>query len=128
MSLNELEEKVLAYYLAGPAGDLNMVGRFWPNAELKMIIEDKVQLATRPFGARVSGCAKPVAAALADQLIEAGAFSTQAGKFGDRMHQFQADRYSVVLEQLRSENPIVQEARTGGADYWPRVFGAAVQQ
>jgi hypothetical protein len=122
MSLTEQQQQVLAFYVAGPAADLNMVGRFWPRAELVMILEDKIQFATRPFGARIAANARPVAEALAETFIDRGAFSTQAGKFGGSMHQFQPDAYRATLEEMRVADPIILAAKDGGADYWTNLF------
>ena len=50
MNLSGLEQHVFAYYVANAAEQLNMVPRYWPYGELKLLVEDKVQVAVRKFG------------------------------------------------------------------------------
>ena len=120
--LSELEQHVLAYYVAGAAQDLNMVGRFWPTGELGMLIGDKIQVATRKFGTKASMASTKVARAFADDMIACGGFSTKHGDFGSTMHQFQADKYKECLAKMRETNPIVQKAQAGGPDFWAEAF------
>ena len=120
--LSELEQHVLAYYVETAAQNLNMVGRFWPSGELVMVIGDKVQVATRKFGTKVSMSSAKVARAFGDDMIECGGFSTKQGDFGSTMHQFQADKYKECLAKMRESNPIVQRAQAGGADFWAEAF------
>ncbi len=47
MSLSDLEQHILAYYVAGAAKDLTAAPRFYPFGELILIVEDKMQVATR---------------------------------------------------------------------------------
>jgi hypothetical protein len=125
MSLTDLQEKALAYYLADQAAQLNMVGRWWPTHDLISIIADKVEQAVRPFGTAARAASKPAAEAYVDQLIASGAYVSQAGKFGGTMHQFQPDVYKAELAKLQAENPIVREAEAAGPDYWTEAFAAA---
>jgi hypothetical protein len=122
MSLTDTQQTILAYYVAGAAGDLNMVGRFWPRSDVVLIVEDKMQIATRAFGSAVTRDARPAAEVFADRLIETGAFSTQAGKFGGTMHQFQPDIYRTTLEAMRAADPIILAAKDAGPDYWAGLF------
>lgn len=124
MNLTELERHILACYVADAAAGLNMVGRFWPYGELVLIIEDKIQVATREFGFRVSSQAGPVARALVDQMIAAGAFSTRQNDFGGTMHQFQADAYRRFLQQLRASDPVIRKAQDTGPGFWAAAFAA----
>lgn len=124
MNLSELERHILACYVADAAAGLNMVGRFWPYGELVLILEDKIQLATREFGFRVTSRAGPVARALLDQMIAAGAFSTQQNDFGGTMHQFQADACRKFLQQLRETDPIIRKAQDAGPGFWAAAFAA----
>lgn len=125
MTLTDLQEKALAYYLAGEAKDLNMVGRWWPKAEVIAIIADKIEQAVRRFGLTARGAAKPAGEYYAEHLIASGAYATQVGKFGGSMHQFQPDLYKTELARLRAENPIIQAAEKAGPDYWDQTFAAA---
>jgi hypothetical protein len=122
MNLSELEQHILACYVAGAAGDLNMVGRFWPYGELAMIIEDKIQVATREFGFKVTSRAMTVATAFLDQMIAGEAFSTKQNDFGGTMHQFQADTYRKLLKQLQETNPVIQTAQGAGPGFWTEAF------
>ncbi len=124
MNLTELERHILACYVADAAAGLNMVGRFWPYGELVLIIEDKLQLATREFGFRVTSRAGPIAKAFLDQMIAAGAFSTQQNDFGGTMHQFQADAYRRFLRELRESDPIIRKAQDAGPGFWAAAFAA----
>jgi hypothetical protein len=125
MSLTDLQEKALAYYLADQAAQLNMVGRWWPTHDLISIIADKIEQAVRPFGMAARAAAKPAAEALAERLIASGAYVSQSGKFGGTMHQFQPDACKAELAKLRAENPIVCAAEAAGPDYWTEAFAAA---
>jgi hypothetical protein len=120
--LSEIEQHVLAYYVAGAAQELNMVGRFWPSGELVMVIGDKVQVATRKFGTKVSMASAKAARAFGDDMIACGGFSTKQGDFGSTMHQFQADKYKECLAKMRETNPIVQKAKAAGAGFWEETF------
>jgi hypothetical protein len=126
MNLSELEQHIFACYVAGAAGDLNMVGRFWPYGELVMIIEDKIQFATREFGFKVTSRAKSVATAFLDQMIAGEAFSTKQNDFGGTMHQFQVDNYRRLLKQMRETNPIVLKAQGAGPGFWAEAFAGLI--
>lgn len=123
--MTDLEAHVFAFYVADSADTLNMVGRFWPRPELGRIVEDKMQIAVRRFGPEAVAAAKVAGEAFADKLLETGAFSTQANKFGGTMHQFQPDRYVVVLAELRAADPIVQAAQDKDAAFWDGAFATA---
>jgi hypothetical protein len=120
--LSELEQHVLAFYVANNAQDLNMVGRFWPTRDVTTVVEDKIQIATRKFGTKVSMAAAKPAKAFADEMIEGGGFSTKHGDFGSTMHQFQPDKYKECLKQMREANPIVQKAQGAGPEFWQETF------
>jgi hypothetical protein len=121
MSLTELERHVYAYYLAGDAAQFSAAPRFYPYGELILIIEDKVQVATRKFGRQVSGKAKTVAQAWLDQLIAAGAYSSKKDDFGASMHQFQGDTYRTLLKEKQDTDPIILKARDD-PEFWDRAF------
>ncbi len=122
--MTDLEATVFAYFVAGPAAEWAMVGRFWPRGELTMILEDKVAVSVRKFGPKPVACGKAVAEALLDKLIEAEAFSTQKNKFGGTMHQYQADAYPVVLKAIQDADPIVQASVGKGPEFWDEAFAA----
>lgn len=124
MSLSAMEQHVFAYYLANGAQDLNMVGRFWPYGELTMVIEDKIRVASRRFGAKAAAAAPTVAKAYLDQLIEREAFSTTKNKFGGTMHQFQWETYGKVVKALQEADPILQQAQGAGPGFWDEAFAA----
>lgn len=126
MNLTELEQHILAYYIAGAAGDLTMIDRYYPTGEMILIIEDKIQVATRSFGFKVTSKAKPAATAFLEHMIAAGAFSSTQGKLGGVMHQFQAAAYRKAIEEQRANNPILQKAKAGGPEFWKQAFAALV--
>jgi hypothetical protein len=122
MSLSDLEQHVLAYWLASDAPAFSMAPRFYPYGELTLIVNDKIQVATRKFGSKVNAATKPAANAFIDALIEKGGLSSQKGKFGGTMHQYQADTYPRVVAEMAAADPIVQQAKSGGAEFWEAKF------
>lgn len=120
MNLSALEEHVLAYYLANAAEGLQMDPRFWPYGELVLIVEDKIQFATRQFGFKVAAAAPNVARAFLDLMIKRGGFSTAKNDYGSTMHQYQRQRYDASIRELRAVNPICMEANASGPEYWER--------
>ena len=128
MSLTEVEQAAYAYYLAHDANQFTVTGRFYPHGELVLVIGDKVQVATRKFGRPVASKANNVARVWLDRLIETGAYSTKQNDFGGSMHQFQPDLYKTVLRQEQDANPIIQESKSGGPDFWTDKFSALISQ
>ena len=122
MTLTETEQHVLAYWLAGDAAHFNMSGRFFPHGELVMILTDKIQVATRPFGRQASAAAGAAAREFLDAVIAKGGFSTTQNKFGGSMHQYQADAYPKVLVEMREAEPLVGAAAEGGEQFWASAF------
>jgi hypothetical protein len=125
MNLSETEELVFAYFVANGAQEFAMVGRFFPYGELVLVLEDKIRVATRKFGAKAGRAPSSVARAFLDLLIEQGAFSTVKNKFGGAMHQYQPDAYVKCLKDLRETNPIVVKAQAAGPGFWDEAFAAA---
>ena len=123
MSLSELEQHILAHWLASDAPAFTMAPRFYPYGELTLILNDKIQVATRKFGTKVTAHTKPAANAFIDALIERGGLSTQKGKFGGTMHQYQADAYPRIVAEMAAADPIVEQGKTGGAEFWEAKFG-----
>jgi hypothetical protein len=128
MSLTELEQHVYAYYVATDAGQFSAAPRFYPHGELTLIFADKVQVATRKFGRSVHSKSKAAAVALIDKLIEAGAYSTKQNEFGGSMHQFQEPAYKAFLKAERESNPIIKQAKDGGAEFWEAAFARLTGQ
>jgi hypothetical protein len=128
MSLNELEQHVYAYYVAGDAAQFSAAPRFYPYGELTLILADKIQVATRKFGRKATGKASTVAAALLDRLIEAGAYSTKKNDFGGSMHQFQVDAYRAFLKHEQDNDPIILQAKDAGPEFWEQAFARLTGQ
>ena len=124
MSLADIEQAVFAYYLVSGAPDLTIAPRFYPYGELILIIDDKIQVATRKFGARVSRNTRSAATRFLDTMIAQEAFSTVKNEWGGTMHQFQGDAYKKTLKAFQDKDPIVQAAAAGGADFWQEHFAA----
>ena len=122
MSLTDLEQHVYAYYVAGDAAQFTAAPRFYPYGELTLILADKIQVATRKFGRQVHSKANPVAAALLDRLIAAGAYSTKQNDFGGSMHQFQAAAYKAFLDSEQESDPIILKAKAEGPEFWEQAF------
>jgi hypothetical protein len=128
MSLTELEQHVYAYYVAGDAAQFQAAPRFYPYGELTLILADKIQVATRKFGRKASARASAVAPALLDRLLAAGAYSIKQNEFGGSMHQFQGDAYKAFLTQERDSDPIIQQAKAAGPEFWEQAFARLTGQ
>jgi hypothetical protein len=128
MSLTELERHVYAYYVATDAAQFSAAPRFYPHGELVLIFADKIQVATRKFGRKATAKANTVAAALIDKLIAAGAYSTKQNEFGGSMHQFQEPAYKAFLKDEQASNPIIQQAKAAGPEFWEQAFSALTSQ
>jgi hypothetical protein len=124
MDLNEIEQHVLAYYIAGAAKELTIAPRYFPHGELILVIADKIEVAVRRFGRKVMARSKPAAATFLDTMIEREAFSTTRNDFGGTMHRFQADHYRAVLKEMQDASPIIQKAAAQGDPFWSETFQA----
>lgn len=122
MNLPPLEAHVLAYFLTHGARDFSMVGRWWPHAELALVMGDKIRIAVRPFGKAAENAAKPVAEALSEHMLANGGFSTKEQKFGGTMHQFQPPEFAAQLDALEAADPILKQAQGGGDAFWADAF------
>jgi hypothetical protein len=120
--LSDLQQAVLAYFLAGPANDINIAGRWYPKSEVILIIDDKFQQAVRKFGPKARGATKPAATAFVEHMIAKGGWASKENDFGGTMQQWQMDPFRSELKALQAANPIVQEASTGGETYWQDKF------
>lgn len=115
---------ISAYFLAGPANDINIAGRWYPYNEVLLIIDDKYQMAVRKFGPKARGATKQVAKTFIDHMIDKGAWETKHNDFGGTMHQFNTDVFRKELKGLQAADPIVQEAQDAGPDFWTEKFAA----
>jgi hypothetical protein len=122
-NLSPLEAHVLAYFLTHGARDFSMVGRWWPHAEIALVMGDKIRIAVRPFGKPAQDAAKPVSEALSEYMLACGAFSTKEQKFGGTMHQFQPPEFAAALDALEASDPILKAAAGGGEEFWAGAFG-----
>ena len=128
MSLSEIERHVYAYYVATDAAQFNAAPRFYPYGELTLIFADKAQVATRKFGRQVYSKANGAAAVLVDKLIAAGAYSTKQNEFGGSMHQFQEPAYKAFLKAEQESDPIIQQAKATGPEFWDQAFAKLTDQ
>ena len=121
--LNELEAHIFAYYISSGLGrDFTAAPRRFPYGELVLVLEDKIKVATRKFGFKVTMRAKAVANALLDRLIAEGGYDTKENDFGGTMHQFQPDAYRALLAQWSAADPVSRQAEAGGPEYWETAF------
>ncbi|MEO6091843.1 MAG: hypothetical protein ABIT04_06190 [Novosphingobium sp.] len=124
MSLSEIEQTAFAYYVAVPANDVNIAGRYFPYKELALILEDKFSMATRKFGPKARATATTASKAFLDTMLEQGAWSTKPNEFGGEMHQFQPDVYRAALRELQASDPIVRASQGQGPEFWVDKFAA----
>lgn len=122
--LTDLEQAVLAYFLAGPANDINIAGRWFPKSEVILIIDDKFEQAVRKFGVKARAATKPAATAFVEHMIAKGGWASKENDFGGTMQQWQMEPFRKELKELQAANPIVQEAAVGGDTYWQDKFAA----
>jgi hypothetical protein len=127
-NLTPLQAHVLAYFLSHGGRDFSMVGRWWPHAELALVMGDKMRIAVRPFGKAAQDAATPVAEALSEHMLARGGFSTKEQKFGGTMHQFQPEEFRAALDAIEAESAVLKLAATGGATFWEQAFAGLVEQ
>ena len=123
MSLSDLEQHVLAYYVATGANELSLAPRRYPHGELVLIVGDKIEVACRPFGRKVRAASKAAAAAFVERMIGEGAFTTQANDFGGTMHQFQPGAYKQAVASWQAGDPLIQQA-AADEGFWRDRFAA----
>lgn len=121
MSLNPLQQAIVAYFVAVPANDLMIATRWYPRGELLLIVDDKFQIATRKFGMKVRMATKPAADAFLQHMIEKGGWETKPQEYGS-MHQFNADAFKRELKAMQASDPLVLAAADGGEDFWKDKF------
>ena len=121
MSLTDLQAHVLAYYTSGQGKELVIATRWYPHAELIMILEDKMAVAVRKFGRKAAAAAKAAATQFVNDMIAKGAWSSQTNDFGGTMHQFQSDVFPRELAAFNAASPIVQAA-AASETYWADKF------
>ena len=117
-AVNELEHHVLAYYVANFAKEFTMVPRAWPHGELLLIIEDKINVAARPFGAKAMAASTNAARELLHLLVEKGGFSRIEGPFNSIMHKYQPVAYRNCIDEIQNTNPLIIQARSAGPEFW----------
>jgi hypothetical protein len=122
VSLSDLEQHVLAYYVATAAKELSIAPRWYPHGELILIVGDKIEVGLRPFGRKVRAASKAAAAAFVDRMIAEGAFTTQKNDFGGTMHQFQPASYKQAVANWQSSDPLIGQAADDGS--WQSRFAA----
>ena len=126
MALSELAAHVIAYYTSGHGKELSVATRWYPHAELIMIIDDKMAVAVRKFGRKVARATREAATEFVDTMIAKGAWASQTNDFGGTMHQFQADVFARELAAFNASSPIVQAA-AADENYWADTFAALTQ-
>jgi hypothetical protein len=126
MSDDNLIDHMIAYYVAGPANDLNIAPRWYPHGELVLIVEDKFATATRKFGPKVKSQSKVAAKAFLEAMIAKGVWETKANDFGGQMHQFQTDTFRSTIAEQQANDPVIAKARAEGPDYWAKAFAELV--
>jgi hypothetical protein len=124
MDISELDQAVIAYFVAGPANDVNIAGRFFPYSDLQLILDDKFQIATRKFGIKVKSRSKAAAKVFVDEMIDKGGWSSKPNDFGGNMHQFQPDVFKATLKEMQASDPIVVESQGKGPEFWTEKFAA----
>lgn len=124
--MSEIVNHMIAYYVAGPANDLNIATRWYPYGELLLIVEDKFSIATRKFGMKVRSHSKEAGKAFLDMMIEKGAWETKQNEYGGSMHQFQADKFKAAVKELQGSDPIIAKAAAEGPEFWDKAFGELV--
>jgi hypothetical protein len=124
MSLPDLEQTILAYFIATAANDINIAGRWFPKTEVLLIIDDKFQQAVRKFGAQARGATKPASSAFVEHMIDKGGWATKENDFGGTMHQWNMETFRKELKALQAADPIVQQAAAGGESFWQDKFAA----
>jgi len=123
MSLSPLQDAIVAYFIAGPANDINIATRWYPRGELLLIVDDKFQMAVRKFGIRVRGATKPAADAFLQAMIDKGGWETKPQEYAS-MHQFNQAAFKAALKDMKASNPLVAEAANGGEDFWKDQFAS----
>lgn len=124
MSLPELEQHIVAYFLANGASQFDVPNRYYPYRELILIFSDKMQVATRRFGVKMGKSCEEAAVAFIAVLLERGAFSTVEQSHGDTMHRFQPAVYRELIKELQETDPIILKVKEAGSEYCERAFAS----
>ena len=123
---SDIVNHMIAYYVAGPANDLNIATRWYPYGDLVLIIEDKFNIATRKFGPKVRAHSKDAGKTFLDKMIGKGAWIGKENEFGGSMYQFQADKFRAAVKELQGSDPIIAKASAEGPDFWDKAFAELV--
>ena len=124
--MTDLIDHMIAYYVAGPANDLEIATRWYPYGDLATVIEDKFMIATRKFGMKVRSQSKVAGKQFLDAMIEKGAWAAKDNGYGGQMYQFQSGAFKAALRDQQAGDPIIAKAAAEGPDYWAKAFGELV--
>lgn len=119
--MTELDQHILAYFIAKNADEFQMDPRWWPSIELGSIMEDKVRFGVSRFWLVGRPPVEAAARNLLETLIARGAFAKKDGEYGS-MYQFQRAPYREWLTEARANNPIVKQMATADEDEWEATF------
>jgi hypothetical protein len=128
--MTDLIDHMIAYYVAGPANDLEIATRWYPYGDLATIVEDKFMIATRKFGMKVRSQSKVAGKQFLDAMLEKGAWIGKDNGYGGQMYQFQSAAFKAALREQQASDPviapIIAKAAAEGPDYWAKAFGELV--
>ena len=122
MSLNETGQAAMSYFVAEKAPGMDFADKWNPRGELNLVWADKIEVALRKFGRKVRTQSKQIALELLDYLIANGAYETRENEYGGEMHSFRQAEYKKAIAKLQENDPLIQEAKNGGDDFWQSKF------
>jgi hypothetical protein len=122
MKPSQLEEYVFAYFLSGPASNVNIDGRFRRREEFIQVFEDVFFYSTIRFSPPVAGRHSSICTGLVAQLIENGCLSTAHDKWSGASHQFDSRRYAEFVKNQIETNAVCQQANQAGPQFWDEAF------
>ena len=122
MSLNEIGKVGMAYFVAEKAAGMDFADKWNPRGELDLVWADKIEVALRKFGRKARAQSKDIATELLDDLIANGAYATRDNEYGGAMHSFRKAEYRKAIAKLQQSDPIIQEAKSAGDEFWEKKF------
>lgn len=122
MSLNEIGQAGMSYFVAEKAPTMDFADKWNPRGELNLVWADKIEVALRKFGRKVRTQSKQIAIELLDYLIANGAYETRENEYGGEMHSFRQAEYRKAIKALQEKDPLIQASQNGGDDYWQNKF------
>ncbi len=122
MNLNNLEQHVLAYFLAVEASKANVDGRYFRREGFVKIFDDMISFSVERFGGRVATRQSNVATGLVDALIEDNGFVTSHDQYSGTSYQFDRARYRAAISRLQAADAICKQAEASGPEFWVRAF------